>query len=68
MNCDLKSATSLLSNFTKHVDQILAATGEPEEIKALKTDVFGRMTKAIDGQERYFRWGEHYLRSLLRAH
>lgn len=26
------------------------------------------MTKALDGTERFFRWGEHYLRALLRAH
>ena len=26
------------------------------------------MLKAVDTLERYFRWGSHYLRGLLRAH
>eukprot|EP00927_Polykrikos_kofoidii_P047752 TRINITY_DN42025_c0_g1_i1.p1 TRINITY_DN42025_c0_g1~~TRINITY_DN42025_c0_g1_i1.p1 ORF type:complete len:780 (-),score=107.70 TRINITY_DN42025_c0_g1_i1:845-3103(-) len=39
-----------------------------EIIPALKSDVAGRMAKALDGQERFNRWGRHYLRALTRAH
>merc|ERR1711879_214765 len=37
-------------------------------VSALKVDVQGRMAKALDGQDRFQRWGRHYLRALLRAH
>lgn len=35
---------------------------------ALKADANGRMTKALQGQARFKRWGVHYLRALIRAH
>ena len=28
----------------------------------------GRMQKALNGKERYLRWGKHYLRAICRAH
>merc|ERR1712070_413051 len=34
----------------------------------LLKDVSGRMTKAIQGRDRFIRWGKHYLRALTRAH
>lgn len=37
-------------------------------VPALKADVGGRMTKALQGLDRFNRWGKHYLRALTRAH
>jgi len=37
-------------------------------VPALKADVGGRMTKALQGMDRFNRWGKHYLRALTRAH
>ena len=34
----------------------------------LKSDVGGRMTKALQGKPRFKRWGKHYLRALMRSH
>lgn len=39
-----------------------------DELLALKSDVEGRMTKALNGSERFNRWGLHYLRALMRSH
>jgi len=38
------------------------------ELMALKGDVSGRMSKALKGQQRFNRWGKHYLRAVVRAH
>ena len=37
-------------------------------LEALLKDVAGRAQKSLEGQDRFERWGMHYLRSLLRAH
>jgi hypothetical protein len=37
-------------------------------VAALRMDVDGRMSKALQGQARFNRWGKHYLRALMRAH
>jgi len=37
-------------------------------LAALRSDVEGRMSKALKGKERFNRWGKHYLRALARAH
>mmetsp|Transcript_2618 Transcript_2618/g.4803 ORF Transcript_2618/g.4803 Transcript_2618/m.4803 type:complete len:639 (-) Transcript_2618:83-1999(-) len=42
--------------------------GAPNTFTTLKADVDGRMTKALDGMDRFNRWGKHYLRALTRAH
>lgn len=39
-----------------------------QNFSVLKSDVDGRMTKALDGKDRFNRWGKHYLRALTRAH
>jgi len=41
---------------------------EDESIIALYDDVSGRMTKSLDGSQRFNRWGKHYLRALMRSH
>ena len=44
------------------------ANGAVETVVALQLDVAGRMTKALQGEERFNRWGKHYLRATIRAH
>merc|ERR1740117_2764884 len=39
-----------------------------EELGALQHDIAGRVTKAVTGEDRFNRWGKHYLRALSRAH
>ena len=67
-NCNEEAANQLLKALDDHTEVIYNATGKPNEIAALKADISGRMLKAVDTLERYFRWGSHYLRGLLRAH
>jgi hypothetical protein len=43
------------------------ASGD-ERVVAMHSDIVGRMSKALDGSDRYKRWGSHYIRGLLRAH
>eukprot|EP00930_Biecheleria_cincta_P030639 TRINITY_DN21218_c0_g1_i1.p1 TRINITY_DN21218_c0_g1~~TRINITY_DN21218_c0_g1_i1.p1 ORF type:complete len:823 (-),score=138.46 TRINITY_DN21218_c0_g1_i1:71-2539(-) len=35
---------------------------------ALRADVEGRMSKALQGRHRFHRWGQHYLHALMRSH
>jgi len=37
-------------------------------LDALKIDIVGRMLKALSDQERFERWGKHYLLALTRSH
>jgi len=39
-----------------------------QALSTLYADVNGRMSKALDGGDRFHRWGKHYLRALIRAH
>ena len=39
-----------------------------ERVAAMYADIVGRMSKALDGADRFKRWGSHYIRGLLRAH
>ena len=52
----------------KWVDEVAKSIGEPDAISALRVDTNGRMLKAFEGHDRFKRWGEHYVRSLMRAH
>eukprot|EP00746_Dinoflagellata_sp_MGD_P138916 gnl/MRDRNA2_/MRDRNA2_72470_c0_seq1.p1 gnl/MRDRNA2_/MRDRNA2_72470_c0~~gnl/MRDRNA2_/MRDRNA2_72470_c0_seq1.p1 ORF type:complete len:1023 (-),score=174.32 gnl/MRDRNA2_/MRDRNA2_72470_c0_seq1:198-3188(-) len=45
-----------------------AASSGHEHVCALRADIEGRMSKALNGRERFDRWGKHYLRALMRAH
>lgn len=45
-----------------------AASSGHEHLSALRTDIEGRVSKALNGSERFNRWGKHYLRALMRAH
>merc|ERR1711920_893048 len=37
-------------------------------VKILKADLEGRVSKALPGDQRFHRWGKHYLRAFTRAH
>jgi len=39
-----------------------------EQIDLMRSDVAGRMSKALKGVSRFKRWGRHYLRSISRNH
>ena len=45
-----------------------AVTAGSPWVKSLQADVAGRMSKALQGRDRYERWGKHYLRAITRAH
>ena len=61
-------AEALIKNLEIYVDQLNEACGNPPEINALKCDISGRMKFAFNGEDRFFRWGAHYVRGLCRAH
>jgi len=44
------------------------AVGADPRLKGLNEDVSGRVSKAISTVERWRRWGQHYLRAVVRAH
>ncbi|CAE7427703.1 unnamed protein product [Symbiodinium natans] len=53
--------------------QRLSGSGSPSDspdgrLLALRSDVDGRMSKALKGKQRFNRWGKHYLRALTRSH
>eukprot|EP00933_Yihiella_yeosuensis_P080097 TRINITY_DN93500_c0_g1_i1.p1 TRINITY_DN93500_c0_g1~~TRINITY_DN93500_c0_g1_i1.p1 ORF type:complete len:1048 (-),score=211.18 TRINITY_DN93500_c0_g1_i1:125-3268(-) len=56
-----------LAKRVKHQEASLAGVVDGRLV-ALKADVQGRMHKALQGKERFNRWGKHYLRALVRAH
>jgi len=65
---NMPTANNLMAEFVTELEELFTEAGEPDELKALKADVEGRMTKALDGYARFNRWGRHYLRSICRAH
>jgi len=65
---DFENASKVLNALSKDLTELSEAVPDNEGIKALNGDVSGRMLKSIDGSQRFNRWGNHYLRSLMRAH
>ena len=57
-----------MKDLVTEITQLCEEAGEPMDLMALKVDVSTRMQKALDGQERFQRWGEHYLRAINRSH
>merc|ERR1719188_271167 len=55
-----------MASLAGRVAEQVASGGE--FVTALKVDVDGRMTKALNGADRFNRWGKHYLRAISRAH
>ena len=41
---------------------------DDKTLVALRADTDGRMTKAINDQNRFNKWGKHYLRAICRSH
>ncbi|KAH3742699.1 Voltage-dependent calcium channel subunit alpha-2/delta-2 [Pelomyxa schiedti] len=56
-----------MSSLERSVAQSAPAANSPLA-EAIYVDVSGRMTKAVNDNARYNRWGKHYLRALVRAH
>ncbi len=48
--------------------QQAARSCDSEAATGLVEDAAGRMSKAVNGKDRFERWGMHYLNSLIRAH
>jgi hypothetical protein len=61
-------ANRVMTEFGADLKVMADAMPEHEGFKALNADVNGRMTKAIDGSQRFNRWGKHYLRAITRSH
>lgn len=68
MDCPSLSRESMLALGTEIETYELSFGGVATELAGLRIDVTGRMSKALDGEERFNRWGKHYLRALTRAH
>jgi len=47
---------------------VLGVEDEDPRLKALNEDVSGRISKAVSTNERFNRWGSHYLRAIIQAH
>jgi len=66
-----QAVQGLVQRFVGYEVQSLhkAVGGVPDQrLTALKSDVVGRMSKALKGKERFNRWGKHYVKALMRAH
>ena len=59
-------AEEKMARLAQSLDRRLAQTAKESRpdarLVALHADVSGRMTKALKGQQRFHRWGKHYLR------
>eukprot|EP00930_Biecheleria_cincta_P086001 TRINITY_DN75374_c0_g1_i1.p1 TRINITY_DN75374_c0_g1~~TRINITY_DN75374_c0_g1_i1.p1 ORF type:complete len:556 (+),score=99.45 TRINITY_DN75374_c0_g1_i1:62-1729(+) len=64
-NCD--DALQTVTDLAARLDEASSTEGLSEHL-TFKADVQGRMVKALTGEDRFNRWGKHYLRALLRAH
>eukprot|EP00419_Tripos_fusus_P000400 CAMPEP_0172674210 /NCGR_PEP_ID=MMETSP1074-20121228/12616_1 /TAXON_ID=2916 /ORGANISM="Ceratium fusus, Strain PA161109" /LENGTH=498 /DNA_ID=CAMNT_0013491609 /DNA_START=11 /DNA_END=1504 /DNA_ORIENTATION=- len=62
----VKKALQVLMDASEKVKASPAA--ETPNVKALLEDVTGQSTEALSKQEWYFRWGTHYLPSVMFAH
>lgn len=60
-------AVNSMKALTGEITAILLLT-QDIRISKLLEDVQGRMSKAISTPERFNRWGQHYLRAIIRAH
>jgi adenylate kinase len=67
-----KAAGELLQQLSKRVSEAVKqskiGSDVDDRMSALEADVKGRMSKSVQGLDRFNRWGKHYLRALIRAH
>jgi len=63
-SADMAAAVELVANMLPNVKGEACEAG----LKALHADASGRMTKALQGADRFDRWGKHFLRAITRAH
>eukprot|EP00928_Gymnodinium_smaydae_P005605 TRINITY_DN11904_c0_g1_i1.p1 TRINITY_DN11904_c0_g1~~TRINITY_DN11904_c0_g1_i1.p1 ORF type:complete len:1021 (-),score=117.12 TRINITY_DN11904_c0_g1_i1:307-2919(-) len=68
-----KQAGADVSDLNKRLAALVAESNPNDGLTdspllALKADVDGRMSKALQGKDRFNRWGKHYLRALMRSH
>lgn len=61
-------ANRVMTEFCAFLKVMSDTMPDHEGFKALNADVNGRMLKAIDGSQRFNRWGKHYLRAITRSH
>jgi len=54
-----------VDSFLRSIDE--SPLARHEIVTAFRSDAAGRVKKSLNGHERFKRWGQHYLRSLLRA-
>jgi len=62
-----RDAAQVLDSLAGKIAAFEVVTKDPR-LAELKSDVGGRITKALSTKERFTRWGKHYLRALTRAH
>jgi hypothetical protein len=62
-----RDAAQVLGALAGKIATFEVITKDPR-LADLKSDVGGRITKALSTKERFNRWGRHYLRALTRAH
>ena len=65
---DLKKCVALQADKLKKKFKAETGGAIDARLAALKGDLNGRMAKALQGQDRFNRWGKHYLRALTRSH
>lgn len=61
------AAKALVGELARDLERASNLTQDPR-LKGLHADVIGRLSKALDGKDRFERWGSHYMRALIRAH
>lgn len=65
---NMASANTTMARLVESMQRSVDAGELGPNGQALLDDVSGRMTKSLDGRDRFNRWGKHYLRAIIRAH
>lgn len=63
----LEKSVSEVATLVSYLEDAATKCTDPR-LEGLRTDVGGRMSKALQGMDRFDRWGKHYLRALARGH
>jgi len=65
---NLRTLAKLMASGSTDLDKDNPARTAGGRIGLMRSDVSGRMTKALQGVSRFKRWGRHYLRAISRNH